>query len=230
MDLPYIVDNGETTSMPLQEDIQIEIPVEIHNEEVTGDDIVTLRRSKRSITKPQRLLDYQCAMTHTQHISSPHSISSLLSFENLPFAHKVFSTSISINDEPRSYEQAATQECWRQATTKEIEALENNNTWCFTQLPEGKKPIGCKWVFKVKYNADAPLKSTKLGVHYIETFSPVARMTTIRTLLAVVVAKGWFIQQLDVNNAFFAWWPRWRGLHETPSWISSLGAQSSLQI
>lgn len=82
-----------------------------------------------------------------------------------------------------------------------------------TQLPKGKTLIGCKWVIKVKYNVDGSIERHKagpvvkgytqqLGLDYIETYSLVERITTIKTLLDMAVAKGSFIHQLDVNNIF----------------------------
>ncbi|GJU12062.1 uncharacterized mitochondrial protein-like protein [Tanacetum coccineum] len=102
---------------------------------------------------------------------------------------------------------------WRDATTKEIQALKNNKTWTFTTLPLGKTPNGSKWVYKIKLKADGVIDrykdrlvakgfNQKEGIDYTETFAPVAKMPTVRTLIAIAVHNGWPIQQLDVNNAF----------------------------
>ncbi|XP_026429328.1 uncharacterized protein LOC113325347 [Papaver somniferum] len=80
-------------------------------------------------------------------------------------------------------------------------------------LPPGKTIVGSHWVYKVKTKSDGTLKRCKsrvvaqgntqqYGIDYEETFAPVARMTTIRTLLAVAAVRNWDLHQMDVKNAF----------------------------
>ncbi|CAL2266170.1 unnamed protein product [Prunus armeniaca] len=115
--------------------------------------------------------------------------------------------------ESTSYAQASTDPLWCEAMTKEIQALEQNKTWILTTLPAGKRPIGCKWVFKVKYNYDGTVERYKArlvakgymqkeGLDYTETFSPTAKLVTFHCLLAIVAATDWPLHQLDVQNAF----------------------------
>lgn len=120
---------------------------------------------------------------------------------------------ISSQDEPKHYFQAVKHQCWRDAMKKEIQALENNNTWTLTNLPPGKKAIDSKRVYKIKYNPSGEIEHHKAklvakgltqveGINFHETFAPVAKLVTVRTVLAVAVQKCWTIHQLDVNNAF----------------------------
>ncbi|CAL8163260.1 unnamed protein product [Prunus armeniaca] len=108
---------------------------------------------------------------------------------------------------------ASTDPLWCEAMTKEIQALEQNKTWILTTLPAGKRPIGYKWVFKVKYNYDGTVErykarlvakgyTQKEGLDYTETFSPTAKLVTFHCLLAIVAASDWPLDQLDVQNAF----------------------------
>ncbi|KAL3378593.1 hypothetical protein AABB24_004490 [Solanum stoloniferum] len=100
-----------------------------------------------------------------------------------------------------------------QAMKLEIQALEDNNTWEIVDLPPGKNAIGSKWVYKIKYKANGELERFKArlvakgysqqeGLDYYDTFSPVAKMVTVRCVIALAVSKGWNLYQMDVYNAF----------------------------
>lgn len=115
--------------------------------------------------------------------------------------------------EPKNYTQAKKDTEWVKAMEKEFQALEENNTWKLTSLPHGKNAVGSRWVYKIKHKPDGTVDRYKTrlvakgftqleGMYYHETFSPVAEMTTVRTILAVANLKGWPLHQLDVNNAF----------------------------
>lgn len=106
--------------------------------------------------------------------------------------------------EPRSMEEAlqgpwATQ--WKAAMDREWETLQERGTWELEELPEGKRPIGVKWVFRVKVKADGSLDKLKArlvakgytqipGVDFLDTYAPVSRFTTLRVLFALAVPRG----------------------------------------
>ena len=100
--------------------------------------------------------------------------------------------------EPTSYKQASQDHRWIQAMNDEITALKENNTWSLVDLPPGKKPIGCKWVYKIKLKADGTIERFKArlvargytqthGVDYDETFSPVVKLSTVRTIIGLSI-------------------------------------------
>ncbi|GKA14265.1 cysteine-rich receptor-like protein kinase 8 [Tanacetum coccineum] len=95
----------------------------------------------------------------------------------------------------------------------ELKALDDNGTWELTSLPAGKKVIGSHWIYKTKLKADGNVERKKArlvvngnnqrhGVDYQETFAQVAKMVTLRSLLAVAALKGWDTCQMDMSNAF----------------------------
>ncbi|KAJ6881076.1 hypothetical protein NC651_027806 [Populus alba x Populus x berolinensis] len=179
------------------------------------------RKSSRIKHKPGYLHDYHChiATSSSEPAPSssvsgiPHTFSSVLSYDHLSPNQKCFSLSVSTLVEPTSYTQAMYSKEWCEAMDNEIKALELNNIWTVVDLPTSKHTIGCKWVYKVKLKSDGTLERYKArlvakgytqceGLDYYDTFSPVAKLTTVRTLLAVAAVKHWHLHQLDVNNAF----------------------------
>ncbi|PKU82366.1 Retrovirus-related Pol polyprotein from transposon TNT 1-94 [Dendrobium catenatum] len=118
-----------------------------------------------------------------------------------------------INSTPTSYKQASQHEHWRTAMKAEFSALQQNGTWSLVPRPTNKPILGCKWTFKNKLHPNGQIArhkarlvaqgcSQEFGVNYTETFSPVAKMVTIRILLTIAVQNQWPVIQLDVTNAF----------------------------
>ena len=115
--------------------------------------------------------------------------------------------------EPAGYEEAAKDPKWIEAMKEELRMIQKNQTWILVDKPNHKKPIGVKWVFRTKLNFDGSVNEYKarlvvkgyaqqFGVDFSETFAPVARLDTIRLLLALAAQKCWKVYQLDVKSAF----------------------------
>lgn len=99
----------------------------------------------RKSTKPSQHLKYFIC-SHTTKIPQCN----LVSFQQLPSHSKAFIASLLNTLEPTSYSKAAQHPIWTEAKDKEISALTENKTWDIVSLPHGKKPIGCKWVYRIK--------------------------------------------------------------------------------
>lgn len=102
---------------------------------------------------------------------------------------------------------------WVKACEDEIASIEKNHTWILVDLPAGAKPIGLKWVFKIRRNSDGSVNKYKArlvakgyvqrhGIDYDEVFAPVVRRETIRLIIALAASHGWEVHHLDVKTAF----------------------------
>lgn len=134
------------------------------------------------------------------------------SLRNLLNFHVVFS----VFEEPESYQDAVNgddSKKWKNAMQEEFNSLIKNDTWELVERPGACKIVDNKWVFKVKQeNSDAQLRykarlvargfTQQYGVNYFETFSPVVRFTSIRTILAVAAQRKMKMKQFDVRTAF----------------------------
>uniref|UniRef100_A0A2N9G1T1 Integrase catalytic domain-containing protein n=1 Tax=Fagus sylvatica TaxID=28930 RepID=A0A2N9G1T1_FAGSY len=143
----------------------------------------TLRRSSRVTTLPSHLRDFHCY------------------------------TALATLHEPHSYREASSNPLWQAAMAEELDALSRTRTWDLVDLPPEKSVVGCKWVFKIKTRSDGSIERYKArlvakgftqeyGIDYEETFAPVARLSSVRTLLAVAASRQWKLFQMDVKNAF----------------------------
>ena len=118
--------------------------------------------------------------------------------------------------EPNTYTEAMNSEDsheWQSAMDDEMNLLNENNTWTLVNKPGDKMVIDNWWVYRVKMNLDGTVDkfkarlvakgfSQKAGVDYNETFSPVARFDTIRSVLSVAASEKLHLAQFDVKTAF----------------------------
>jgi len=121
--------------------------------------------------------------------------------------------SLSSYVEPNTYSEVVKPNCWIKAIQCKISALESNQTWETALLPKDKMAIGCKWVFKIKYKINGIVErykarlvvkgyTQKESIDYLGTFSPIAKITTIRLFLCLTSIYIWELKQLGINNTF----------------------------
>ena len=103
--------------------------------------------------------------------------------------------------EPSSISEALLDSRWVKAMNEEYIALQKNHTWDLVPLFKDMNLVGCKWIFRVKYNADSSILKYKArlvakgfhqtpGVNYAETFSPIVKIPAIRVLFALAATYG----------------------------------------
>ena len=148
-----------------------------------------------------------------RHCKSIYSIANFVSYDHLSSSSSVLVASIDSISVPKTVTEALNHPGWKNAMLEEICALEDNHTWKLVDLPQGKKVVGCKWVFAVKVNPDGSVARLKArlvargyaqtyGVDYSDTFSPVAKLNSVRLFISIAASQQWMIHQLDIKNAF----------------------------
>ncbi|KAK5785024.1 hypothetical protein PVK06_039568 [Gossypium arboreum] len=151
------------------------------------------------------LNDFPIAIRKGTKACTKHPLHLFMSYKNLSHNHKAFLTSLNSISIPKTVFEALEDENWRNAMKVEMEALEKNKTWDLVKLPEGKKPVGCRWVYIVKYKSDGSLERYKArlvakgytqmyGIDYLETFALVAKMNTTRYCLCSRCCKSVYAQ------------------------------------
>jgi len=115
--------------------------------------------------------------------------------------------------EPINHSEALKNEAWKSAMLEELASIERNNTWKLVKLPADKKTIEVKWVYKLKHNPDGSIAKhkarlaargflQKVGLDYSEVYAPVARIETVRLVMALACKRNWSTFHLDVKSAF----------------------------
>ena len=131
-----------------------------------------------------------CSHAQSLPAGSPYPILDYVNCNNFSIRHCAFLAAITAGVEPASFAEAVRDPRWREAMKSELQALENNNTWTVVSLPPGKRAIGCKWVYWIKYNADGTIEIYKAhlvilgnkqveGIDYTETFASVVKLVTV---------------------------------------------------
>nr|GEV60494.1 hypothetical protein [Tanacetum cinerariifolium] len=199
-------DNNESTMEHVEEPITRAL--------IPSQTSVPVKKSTRSSTRPAWLQDFVTPAKVNSVITMPtYPLFSSFDFQNISFSHVAFLANVFAVPQPTSYKQAIQHKGWVKAMEAELAALERNETWTVTELPPGHKPITFKWVYKIEYkptNVVDRLKARlvvkgfnqKEGLDYTPTFYPVAKLATVRVLIALATAKQWPLRQLDINNAF----------------------------
>ncbi|RVW43766.1 Retrovirus-related Pol polyprotein from transposon TNT 1-94 [Vitis vinifera] len=132
-------------------------------------------RHNRGIPKPTYELELSTKVKYP--------INNYVSNHRLSESNKSFVNQLSTLVIPNSVQEALADPRWKAAMNEKMKSLQKNETWERVECPPGKKPVGCRWIYTVKYKADA-------------------KINTIRVLPSLAANLDWPLQQFDVKNVF----------------------------
>ncbi|GJR60005.1 ribonuclease H-like domain-containing protein [Tanacetum coccineum] len=142
-----------------------------------------------------------------------YGLEKYVGYSKLNYENFCFVTQLNKTREPKTYFEASKYSHWTDAMNQQMDVLLRNGTWELVDLPEGRKAIGSKWIYKIKFRSSGEIDRYKARlvaqgfgqkerIDYEETLSPIVKMVTVRCLLNIVVSMSWPVFQLDMNNAF----------------------------
>ncbi|RVW39488.1 Retrovirus-related Pol polyprotein from transposon TNT 1-94 [Vitis vinifera] len=178
----------------------------------------------------------------TRSTRNPHPIYNFLSYHRLSSPYSAFVSAISSVSLPKSTQETLSNPGWRQAMVDEMTALHSNGTWDLVVLPSGKSTVGCRWVYAVKVGPDGQVDRLKArlvakgytqvyGSDYGDTFSPVAKIASVRLLLSMATMCSWPLYQLDIKKCLPSWRSCRGSLYGATSWFCcSGGVWFSVQV
>ncbi|KAH9784249.1 retrovirus-related pol polyprotein from transposon RE1 [Citrus sinensis] len=194
--------NSDTTA--IENESHEEIPNQSSVEDVpTTSPIkrILSQRQNRGIPKPTYEPDFSSIVNYPMsHFVSNHRLSE----SNQSFVNQLSAVSI-----PNSVQEALKDPKWEAAMNDEMRSLQKNQIWELVDLPPEKKPVGCRWIYTIKYKADGSIERYKArlvakgytqtyGIDYTDMFAPAAKINIIRILLSLPVNLDWPVQQFDV--------------------------------
>ncbi|KAJ9535774.1 hypothetical protein OSB04_un001074 [Centaurea solstitialis] len=202
----YIEDDDELdTTIPDQSLSQEDVVEELPDQSLSQED--------DQIVEEQILQPPPEKKAASSSLQQRYPMSNYVSVQNLSDTNKVFVNQLSVVAIPNSVQEALADPKWKNAMNEEMSSLQKNATWDLTDLPPGKRTVGCRWIYTVKYKADGSIERYKArlvakgytqthGIDYTETFAPVAKINTVRVLLSLAANLDWPLRQFDVKNAF----------------------------
>ncbi|KAE8228096.1 hypothetical protein CF326_g6985 [Tilletia indica] len=212
----YPSPNGLGSPLALEDldDVWLDTPTKTRVEPTVGaitEEVVPPRRSSR-------LQGQFKALTSSVNIAlqAVHGEEEIRAFAAQAFEASVRSSADGVLIEPKTLAEAKKRDDWskwEEGMNAEIESLKSMHTWDLVDLPPGRKAIGCRWTYKLKLDADGNAArwksrlvaqgfSQRAGVDYGETFAPVARLTTVRVLIALAIRHGLTMWSMDVVTAY----------------------------
>jgi hypothetical protein len=198
----------EELLVPKDESQDVDQPhEEVHGVEKTTQAKPSIINGRKRTTKVDRL-----RLDDAQNVGAPTSQGRQIQSPD-PFARYMALMRKCIVTEPSSFQEAVQDPTWVDAMVEEYDSIVKKSAWEIVPIPIDKSMVGLRWIYKVKQVVDGSVEKYKAtfvargfsqirGIDYDESFAPVARYSSIRSILALSTQMGWRIHEMDVKTAF----------------------------